>query len=657
MIFVGPVSPGLGRLRPNRVSVALIGSLIALLTAPAQTQALVLSVTTTEDVVADDGLCSLREAISSVNDASASGVSAGECPAGEGDDTIRLEADVYRITLEPAGEDANAGGDFDIARSVTIEGQISKTSVRNALGSRSVAGDGDRLFHIDPAAEGDVDVVFRGVSLEDGDAFCSGELCATGGAAIEAVNGRALTLEDCAVSNNSSYCSGEDCGRSSSPSAAGVVHGAGGDLTILRSSFVRNVVGCDGLGCCTAQVAIAKVDPDALGSVAAAITDGEIRNNQASCASSFCLVQDLVSLDAGSISITGLDLIKNTSSCTGADCSTGPFLDLEALDHQISATTVSGNRHDCSGDACAVDSTMRIRSGTLSIAGLVLQSDNASCEGADCQVEELLDSVTDQAAISGLVVKSTRGKCVGDSCDVDERVYLYAPGTLTVDDSTVSRNRAQCRGDGCIANAAFFMRADQVALTNSVLDSNKIFCQGQTCSITPATAFVSSGDTTESFVESVNIERNNCRCRADVCTSLAPACGLFAVADGGAAMRMTGVLISRNKGGAVGGGLGSLATLSLQSSEVSRNRSSRGGGGIFNGGRLSMTGSTIFRNNARAGRSIFIDLATEVDVCGGVVGCGGGILNQSIIESISDTILSENRPDDCFDDTGASGCP
>ena len=49
-------------------------------------------VSTNSDTVADDGLCSLREAIAAANTDTPSGLSIGECPAGSGSDTITIPA-------------------------------------------------------------------------------------------------------------------------------------------------------------------------------------------------------------------------------------------------------------------------------------------------------------------------------------------------------------------------------------------------------------------------------------------------------------------------------------------------------------------------------------------------------------------------------------
>lgn len=96
-------------------------------------------VTTTADVLEDDGFCSLREAIQVANLDAPSGTMAGECVAGMGDDTIILGDGIYEIQIEGTNEDQNLTGDFDIHRSLIIVGQDNTIITGNHL---------DRVFHI-----------------------------------------------------------------------------------------------------------------------------------------------------------------------------------------------------------------------------------------------------------------------------------------------------------------------------------------------------------------------------------------------------------------------------------------------------------------------------------------------------------------------------
>src|SRR5262245_42131856 len=69
-----------------------------------------INVTTFADIVnANDGKVSLREAINMAN-------------ATNEADTIYLQTGVYEIELAGEGENANATGDFDITKALTIKG-------------------------------------------------------------------------------------------------------------------------------------------------------------------------------------------------------------------------------------------------------------------------------------------------------------------------------------------------------------------------------------------------------------------------------------------------------------------------------------------------------------------------------------------------------
>src|SRR5919106_471057 len=91
-------------------------------------QAAMIPVLTNSDIVADDGACSLREAIEAANTDTASGASPGECPAGSGRDTITVPAMV--ITLQ---------GRLEIESPMDVIG--------SGAGSTVVDGDGrDKVF-------------------------------------------------------------------------------------------------------------------------------------------------------------------------------------------------------------------------------------------------------------------------------------------------------------------------------------------------------------------------------------------------------------------------------------------------------------------------------------------------------------------------------
>jgi CSLREA domain-containing protein len=68
----------------------LWGLVLAYASSPARAN--IITVNSTDDVVANDGECTLREAITAANTDAASGAAEGECAAGSGGEVIDVEA-------------------------------------------------------------------------------------------------------------------------------------------------------------------------------------------------------------------------------------------------------------------------------------------------------------------------------------------------------------------------------------------------------------------------------------------------------------------------------------------------------------------------------------------------------------------------------------
>ncbi|HUM69348.1 MAG TPA: CSLREA domain-containing protein, partial [Chloroflexota bacterium] len=132
---------------------------------------------------ANDGTCSLREAIIAANTDKKSGNGPGECPAGRGADTILLPAGTYVLTRGDSGnEDAAQTGDLDIYGNLTIIGAGANQTIIQGVGVN------DRLIHV---LSGNVSI--SGVTLQQGN------VPGHGGALFN--NGN-LTLADVALMDN-----------------------------------------------------------------------------------------------------------------------------------------------------------------------------------------------------------------------------------------------------------------------------------------------------------------------------------------------------------------------------------------------------------------------------------------------------------------------
>lgn len=185
------------RLLPTRRTTQLMAAAL-LFTGTAQ--AAVITVDTTTDVIADDGACSLREAIQAADTDAA----VDTCVAGSGADTIELPDGTF--LLEGAGaEDGNASGDLDVASEIVFQGNgASKTHL--------VSQGQDRVVHVLTGAK----VTLRSLSVSGGKATRGGGIYSAGD----------LTLVDVLVEGNQA------------------VHGGGiasfGALTLTRSQIVDN---------------------------------------------------------------------------------------------------------------------------------------------------------------------------------------------------------------------------------------------------------------------------------------------------------------------------------------------------------------------------------------------------------------------------------
>lgn len=207
-----------------------------------------------------NGLCSIRDAISSANTDSA----VDGCTAGNGADEIIIPPGSYDLSLAGASENANVTGDLDIASDITIRGhRASDTSLS--------AGQIDRLFHL---VASDITVVIDRLTLTLGRAP-SGE---HGGAILMGDTGSALsnitlTVQDSIVSSSSTVGSADDGGaiaskRIGSPDCldctvnisgstitgnlsadrGGAIYNNGNQLTITNSTISGNTSVDDGGG-------------------------------------------------------------------------------------------------------------------------------------------------------------------------------------------------------------------------------------------------------------------------------------------------------------------------------------------------------------------------------------------------------------------------
>jgi CSLREA domain-containing protein len=155
-------------------------------------------VTITDDIVANDGECSLREAIAAANSNVASGFLPGECAAGSATatDIILLEAgETYNLTIQGANEDWGATGDLDILNNPDAEIDIHVKAVGEGTARVNASLLNDRVWHVHP----DAHLVLEQVETFGGSSFLGGGLYN--------YNGR-VTLTNALLSLNTAYAGG-----------------------------------------------------------------------------------------------------------------------------------------------------------------------------------------------------------------------------------------------------------------------------------------------------------------------------------------------------------------------------------------------------------------------------------------------------------------
>jgi CSLREA domain-containing protein len=167
-------------------------------------------INSTADTIANDGVCTLREAITAANADQPSGTMSGECRAGDGADTIVIPAGVYSLEITGSTENENETGDLDLHSDITLVGVGKEYTVITANGI-------DRVFHQQSGA-----VTLRRLAFMHG--YAPG-----GTVGVVAENGGGLLLENGTLTLESVAVLGNRAGFGN----AGLHGGHGGGIAVL----------------------------------------------------------------------------------------------------------------------------------------------------------------------------------------------------------------------------------------------------------------------------------------------------------------------------------------------------------------------------------------------------------------------------------------
>ena len=205
-------------------NITVCATLVALTLIATPARAATITVLDMNDAISHSVMCTLRDAISAINNGADNGCTA--VGAYGIADTINVPVGTY--TLMPnfqAPEDANWSGDLDILKAVTITGAGAASTTIDGNGATT----GDRVFDIDPAATGIV-VEISNVSIS------GGQLVSTSGAGIRNNTGTTLTIRNSSILGNTAG------------NRAGGVGNWGVSLTVVNSTISNNSASGDGGG-------------------------------------------------------------------------------------------------------------------------------------------------------------------------------------------------------------------------------------------------------------------------------------------------------------------------------------------------------------------------------------------------------------------------
>lgn len=320
-------------------ALALSFTLAALALVMPAAAATTITVTTAADVVAADGLCSLREAIIAANTDTASGGMAGECPAGSGADTINfspaLSPAVFALTKTGASEDAAATGDLDIVGTLTINGAGLANTILDGNAT-------DRVLDIRPGAR----VTITGVTVRNGNPG------AGLGGGVKVLG--SLTMSDSAVQANQ----------------GGGVRNEGGAVTLNNTDVLSST---SGYGVNNMQGVLSYN-----GGVVRANQGGGVRNSLGTATLTNLSV--ISNTNGGGVYNVGATLTKLTLNQSAVVSNTttgsggGVFNEGTGATAEINGTRISGNTATVGGGGV-------FNNGVLTIKGSVIDNNRAAKGG------------------------------------------------------------------------------------------------------------------------------------------------------------------------------------------------------------------------------------------------------------------------------------
>lgn len=396
-----------------------------------------ITVTTTNDVIADDGLCSLREAVMNAN-SDLGGIIVGECAKGSSVETdiIQLTAGfTYQLTIAGGGEDAAATGDLDVKSEAFPDIDLIVRTIGDS-GTAVIEANGiDRIFDIHGA-----DFTLINIDVTGGTADVGGGL--------KNDNGNV-------VATNSSF-------TLNFAQSGGALHSKGNDasLRLTNTTISRNFsVPSTGAGIYNEAGLLVAIDSNISGNMAAD-GGGGLHNKD------------------GSVVLTRTRFSANeTDGCGGGINNKGVGV-VTLIDSQITGVNKAGGN---GGGICNAG-TMSLTQGTLVYANRA-QDDGGGIYNAgtlgirNSRIENNVAAGNNAntgyggglyGANTGSSVDIRQSAIVGNQAEVGGGIKLQGNTTLLAFNSTISGNFGQFVGGMYVVGAA------QATLMNVTMVDNMV---------------------------------------------------------------------------------------------------------------------------------------------------------------------------------------
>lgn len=509
-------------------------------------------VTITDDIVANDGQCSLREAIIAANSNVPSGFLDGECPAGSdtATDVILLEpGEVYHLTLLGANEDWGATGDLDILNNPDVEVDV-HVKVAGA-GYAVISGNGlaDRVWHVHPGAH----LILENVDTRNATTDLGAGLLNNNGHVV--LVGASFTLNKAAI--------------------GGGIYNTGPDAIITgsNSSFIGNeAVSMSGGG-------IANLNGAAL-----ILSGGQVAGNEAAEHGG-----GLLNGQNGAVTLTDISFTGNSSGACGGGVSNwgGQIV--------LSENHLKGNiAANYGGGLCNAAGTVEITNGTL-----IEQNESHYFGGGGIANSGVM-------LISHTTIQNNKALDLDEAGGFGGGLYAAPESETAIIHSAIQGNLAEYNGGGIAASG-------QLTIESSSLDNNLAYRDGGGLANGPNDNPVILTDVTFMENEAKNCGGAIANLGGEMTLIGSELSGGNSAKNyGGGLCNDTGVvhvtqgtLIAQNESLHFGGGIANNAVMTISDSVVSGNRAldldnGGNGGGLFatNESDTTILRSAIIENTA-----------------------------------------------------------